>query len=79
MNTVMRTLGGALGGQISATFVADQTHHGLAAQAGYTETFVMSTCIMLVCLLASTLIPGAGRARPRLGRSRGLAQVQEAS
>jgi len=28
MNTVMRTLGGALGGQISATFVVNSTHHG---------------------------------------------------
>ena len=29
MNTVMRTLGGALGGQISATFIAGHVLHGL--------------------------------------------------
>ena len=28
MNTVMRTLGGALGGQLSATFIVDNTSHG---------------------------------------------------
>ena len=79
MNTVMRTLGGALGGQLAATFIVDHTAHGLPIVTGFVDAFVMSTCIMLVCLFASTLIPGAGRARARLGRSRGLAQVQEAS
>jgi MFS family permease len=61
MNTVMRTLGGALGGQISATFIAHNTHHGLAGHTGYTETFIMSTAFMLVCVAASTLVPGVRR------------------
>src|SRR5205085_12236338 len=34
MNTVMRTLGGALGGQLSATFIADNSAHGLPAVTG---------------------------------------------
>jgi MFS family permease len=74
MNTVMRTLGGALGGQISATFVADSTHHGLAHLTGYTETFIMSTAFMVVCLFASTLVPGARRRR--IGAEHAPAQLQ---
>ena len=34
MNTVLRTLGGALGGQIAATFVAASTLRGLPARPG---------------------------------------------
>ena len=39
MNTVMRTLGGALGGQLSATFIAGHTIDGLPTVTGFTETF----------------------------------------
>ncbi len=38
MNTVMRTLGGALGGQIVATLIADNTgHDGLPTVTGFTD------------------------------------------
>ncbi|HZL49274.1 MAG TPA: MFS transporter [Solirubrobacteraceae bacterium] len=57
MNTVMRTLGGALGGQLSATFIAGNTANGLATVTGFTETFVMATGFLLVCLLAGALVP----------------------
>jgi MFS family permease len=57
MNTVMRTLGGALGGQLSATFIAANTAHGEPTVTGFTETFVMATAFLLVCLLASVLVP----------------------
>jgi MFS family permease len=57
MNTVMRTLGGALGGQISATFIAGHTAHGLPTVTGFTETFVMATGFLIVCLLAGAAIP----------------------
>jgi EmrB/QacA subfamily drug resistance transporter len=61
MNTVMRTLGGALGGQISATFIADNTAHGLPTVTGFTSTYVMATAFLVVCVLAGTLVPGRGR------------------
>lgn len=32
--TVMRTLGGALGGQLSATFIANNVAHGLPTSPG---------------------------------------------
>ena len=57
MNTVMRTLGGALGGQLSATFIAAHTINGEPAVTGFTETFLMATGFLLVCLCAGFLVP----------------------
>jgi len=57
MNTVMRTLGGALGGQLSATFIAAHTAKGHPAVTGFTETFVMATGFLVVCLIAGLLVP----------------------
>jgi EmrB/QacA subfamily drug resistance transporter len=57
MNTVMRTLGGALGGQIAATFIVHNTVHGVARVAGYTDTFMMATAFLIVCVLAGALVP----------------------
>ena len=37
MNTVMRTLGGALGAQLAATLIVDHTSHGFPAVTGFTE------------------------------------------
>jgi EmrB/QacA subfamily drug resistance transporter len=62
MNTVMRTLGGALGGQLSATFIAAHTAHGHPTVTGFTETFLMATGFLLVCLLAGALVPRTARA-----------------
>ena len=41
MNTVMRTLGGALGGQIVATFIANNVAHGLPTVNGFTDSFAL--------------------------------------
>ena len=60
MNTVMRTLGGALGGQLSATFIAANTLNGVPTVTGFTETFLMATGFLLVCLLMGTLVPRRG-------------------
>jgi EmrB/QacA subfamily drug resistance transporter len=57
MNTVMRTIGGALGGQLTATFLADHVRDGLPTVTGFTISFVMSTCFLIVCALASLLVP----------------------
>jgi len=61
MNTVMRTLGGALGGQISATFIADNTLHGLPTVTGFTATYWMATGFLIICVLAGTIVPDASR------------------
>jgi EmrB/QacA subfamily drug resistance transporter len=57
MNTVLRTLGGALGGQIAATFVAGSTVNGLPALTGFTETFAMAALALACCVGAGLLIP----------------------
>jgi len=65
MNTVMRTLGGALGGQLAATFIADHVAHGRPTVTGFTDTYVMATLFLIVCVLAGLLVPqlrAAGRA-----------------
>jgi EmrB/QacA subfamily drug resistance transporter len=59
MNTVMRTLGGAVGGQISATFIADNTAHGHPALTGFTDTYLMATGFLVLCVLACLLVPAA--------------------
>jgi MFS family permease len=59
MNTVMRTLGGALGGQLSATFIAAHTLHGQPAVTGFTDSFVLATGFLVVCLISGVLVPRA--------------------
>jgi MFS family permease len=58
VNTVMRTLGGALGGQLSATFLADHVAHGLPTVTGFTETFWMAAGFLIICTFSGWLIPG---------------------
>jgi MFS family permease len=57
MNTVMRTIGGALGGQLSATFIADHMHAGLPTVTGFTDTFAMATGFLVICTFGAVLIP----------------------
>ena len=65
VNTVMRTLGGALGGQLSATFIAGHMSGGLPTVTGFTETFLMATGFLVLCFLAGLLVPRAlGGAEP---------------
>jgi MFS family permease len=63
MNTVLRTLGGALGGQIAATFVAGNISHGLPGLTGFTRTFAMSALVLACCAVAGLLIPARAQAR----------------
>jgi MFS family permease len=68
MNTVMRTIGGALGGQLAATLIARHTGHGgLPSVTGFTDTFWMATGFLVVCTLTGLLIP-RGRAAHTLQR-----------
>jgi len=66
MNTVMRTIGGAIGGQISATLISDHVGaNGLPTVTGFTDTFVMATGFLIVCTLAGLLIPSRSRTAAR--------------
>jgi hypothetical protein len=71
MNTVMRTLGGALGGQLSATFIAAHTVHGEPTVTGFTQTFLMASGFLLVCLLAGLLVPRASTGQAKADGAHG--------
>jgi EmrB/QacA subfamily drug resistance transporter len=68
MNTVMRTLGGALGAQLAATFIAGHTANGLPTVTGFTESFVLATLFLAVGIVASALVPTRASARGRADR-----------
>jgi MFS family permease len=72
MNTIMRTVGGAFGGQIAAAIVADHIDAGtgLAAESGFTAAFALGAVALAVALFAATLIPGR-RATAAVGAARG--------
>jgi sugar phosphate permease len=65
MNTVARTVGGAIGAQLSATFIADNMHGLYPTVTGFNETFAMATGFLIVCTLCALLIPH-GRATARV-------------
>jgi len=66
MNTVMRTLGGALGGEIVATFLANNVAHGQPTVTGFTESFALEAAFLVVAVIAATLVPGSTRAQRAL-------------
>jgi MFS family permease len=78
MNTVMRTLGGALGGQIAATFIVNNTAHGMPTVTGFTETFLMATGFLILCVLAGLLIPTPGSTPRTIHGHAALASAGEA-
>jgi EmrB/QacA subfamily drug resistance transporter len=74
MNTVLRTLGGAVGAQIAATVIAAHTAHGLPTLTGFTISFLMASGFLVVCVLAGALVPGVSASR---ATARGLATAEE--
>ena len=60
MNTIMRTIGGAFGAQVSAAIIAGHTAGGAryATESGFTVAFLLGTAAVLLALLAATRIPG---------------------
>jgi hypothetical protein len=61
----MRTLGGALGGQVVATIIAGNVSHRLPTVTGFTESFALEAAFLIVAVMAGLLVPG----RPRRDRS----------
>jgi MFS family permease len=62
MNTVMRTLGGAVGAQVAGSFLAAQLNAaGRPTEAAYTIGFAMAAGALLAGLLAGAAIPGRRR------------------
>jgi MFS family permease len=62
MNTVMRTIGGAIGGQIVATLISGHTgSDGLPAVTGFTYSFVLASAFLVVSAAAGLLVPAPER------------------
>jgi EmrB/QacA subfamily drug resistance transporter len=58
MNAIMRTIGGALGSQVSAAIVAGHAvGGGVPTEAGYTQAFAVATLAILLSLGAAFLVP----------------------
>jgi EmrB/QacA subfamily drug resistance transporter len=56
MNTIMRTVGGAFGGQIAAAIITGSA--ATPAADGFTKAFLMGTVALLLALGAAFLVPG---------------------
>jgi EmrB/QacA subfamily drug resistance transporter len=78
MNTVMRTLGGALGGQISATFIVHNTAHGFPTVAGFNDTFLMAAIFLVVGAVTAVLIPTLNSPQRSSERLHGVARQEAA-
>jgi MFS family permease len=64
MNTVMRTLGGAFGAQLAATFIAQSAGtHRLPTEHGFTLAFAVCAIGSAVGLLSAFAVPGSRRAK----------------
>jgi EmrB/QacA subfamily drug resistance transporter len=57
MNTVMRTLGGAIGAQLSATFIANNTAHGLPTVTGFTLSFALAAAFLGLGVVTAMVVP----------------------
>jgi EmrB/QacA subfamily drug resistance transporter len=59
MNAIMRTIGGALGSQVSAAVVAGHAAGAaVPTEAGYTEAFSLAAAAVMLSLGAAWLVPG---------------------
>jgi MFS family permease len=63
MNTVMRSVGSALGAQITATVIAATVVAGLPRESGFTTAFLIMAGVTVVCFFVCLLIPKPARAR----------------
>jgi EmrB/QacA subfamily drug resistance transporter len=73
MNTVMRTLGGAIGGQIIATLITDNTaSSGLPTVTGFTLSFALEATFLVIAFAAALLVPNMDRHVAGTGTDPGL-------
>jgi MFS family permease len=64
MNAVMRTIGGAVGGQIAVSILASQeVAGGFPSEHSYLLAFGFMTAVLIASILASFAVPGIRRTR----------------
>jgi len=62
MNAVVRTVGGAIGGQVAASLLAASLlANGYPSEHGYTTTFVVMAGVLATSVAASLAVPGRSR------------------
>ena len=62
MNTIVRTIGGAIGAQVAVSILSGHTlADGFPSEDGYTITFAICFIVMVVAVIASLLVPGRRR------------------
>jgi EmrB/QacA subfamily drug resistance transporter len=65
MNTIVRTIGGAIGAEVAATILAASTlASGWPDKHGYTVTFLICGAAMGIGVLAALAVPGRASAHP---------------
>ncbi len=67
INTIMRSLGGALGAQLVATLLTTQTigNPPIPTEAAYTDAFIVAAIASALAVVASLMIPVVKRPRPQ--------------
>jgi MFS family permease len=59
MNAVMRTIGGAIGGQVAASLLAASLlSDGYPSEHGYTATFIVMAGVLAASVVAALAVPG---------------------
>jgi EmrB/QacA subfamily drug resistance transporter len=62
MNTIVRTIGGAIGAEVAASILAaNALASGYPSKHGYTVTFTLCAAVMAVGVVASLAVPGRRR------------------
>jgi MFS family permease len=71
INTIMRSLGGALGAQLVASLLVGKTIAGTAtpAEAAYTDAFIVAAVAAGLAMLAALAIPHTRRPDPQPARA----------
>jgi EmrB/QacA subfamily drug resistance transporter len=68
MNTVTRTLGGAVGGQVAATILVNSlASNGLPGESGFTSAFWFCAAALILGLVVTTAIPRRGASEAPVG------------
>ncbi len=67
INTIMRTLGGALGAQLVASLLTGKTIAGtpIPAEAAYTDAFIVAAVAAVLAMICALSIPHKPRPRPK--------------
>jgi hypothetical protein len=65
MNTVTRTLGGAVGGQIAGSVIASSLGaSGLPTEHAFTVAFILAACAGALGVVCALAVPGGSRGSP---------------